>query len=278
MDLECTKLPDSMPFRYLIQDRGHDFWVSSMAGVSEEEMPGKIATLRVEDELVSEVFTHCYFKTSNKIKSDANAITDEFGLGLRKKRVTSQDVAGCVFVLINKNEETLLSKRRAALSPCDKKLSSEERLRRTQMQFYVTSVDAIMITAKAWKSSFWLTSFTEVGAEEAKKKIAVLNIEGKLAFERFAKCMIAEVPDCQRATETISKTCGLGLRKSAVRTFRNCEKKGSVALLFSEQACSEAAASAAPEKLSASPSDAVAKRLKFTPSPKLLEKLSNSSR
>lgn len=231
MAIECTKMPDSMPFRFLVQDRGNDFWVSSLAGVSKEEMPDRMASLRVEDELVSEVFTHCYFKISSKIKSDANAITDEFGLGLRKKRVTSHDVPGCVFVLVNKNEETLLSRRRAELSSSDRRLSPEERLRRTQMQFDVSSLDALMKEAKACKSNFWLTSYSEAGAEESKKRVVTMSVEGTLAPERFSKCILVEVPDCQKATEKIIGACGLGLRKSAVRSRG---KKGSVALLFSE--------------------------------------------
>merc|ERR1719464_1985758 len=81
--------------------------------------------------LAPEVFSHCFYRGSHDIKTAADAITDKVGLGLRKCRVRSKNVSGCVFILINKNGESALSKQRAELSADDRKLSTEERLRRT---------------------------------------------------------------------------------------------------------------------------------------------------
>merc|ERR1719464_94927 len=64
-------------------------------------MNDKLVSLRVEGSLAMEEFSHCYVSQSVDIKSDANALIDKFGLGLRKKRIHSHSTAGCVFVLVN---------------------------------------------------------------------------------------------------------------------------------------------------------------------------------
>merc|ERR1719428_1407168 len=110
----------------VLKDRGHDFWVSCLAGVTVEELPDKLGSIRVEGELVGDVFTHVYCKSTDNIKRDADAIVTDFGLGLRKKRVMSHPVPGCVYVLINNRCETALSKRKALLPSNDKRLSAEE--------------------------------------------------------------------------------------------------------------------------------------------------------
>ncbi len=64
----CVFVPSVEELRPQLQGRGTDFWVGSLADVSREELPAKIATMRVEDMLVSDVFTQCFACTTRDIK------------------------------------------------------------------------------------------------------------------------------------------------------------------------------------------------------------------
>merc|ERR550532_2130944 len=96
--------------------------------------------MRVEDHLAIEVFSHCYVAQSVDVKRDVNAVIDKFGLGLRKKRVNSQPSAGCVFVLVNHGGPSSIMQKRAVLPAHDRKLSTEERVKRTSLRFEVVDM------------------------------------------------------------------------------------------------------------------------------------------
>jgi len=232
MSLECVKMPDWMKFSGILKARGTDFWISSLAGVSVEEMPDKLQTYRVEDDLAADLFTHCYFQRSDDIKAGTDAIIDEFGLGLRRKRVMSKSVPGCIFAFVTKSGgASVLQQRRNELASDDKRLSAEERLRRTDLKFDVLDVSAMRAEAKRCPLGFWLTSYTGTGLDDCKKKVVTTNIEGKPAAENFARCLVTEVKDCRKATEWLTTQLGLGLRKSAVRSRA---ESGCVALLLAK--------------------------------------------
>jgi len=197
---------------------GQDFFMSCLADVSSAEFPHKVRTLRVEDTLASEVFTHCYYKWSKDIKTDAEAVVESCGLGLRKKGVRSKNVPGCVFVFVSEPGPSVLLQQRAELSADDRKLSAEERVRRTSMKLDVAGMDHLIAEAKRHPGKFWLTSWTATSVEEAKKKAVCSQIEGQLATQCFTRCLFAEVSNCQDATLRVTGMCGLGMRRSAVRS------------------------------------------------------------
>jgi len=68
--------------------------------VSPHGMKIKIATEKIENKDAATVFDTCYVAASRDIKADANKLLDDYSLGLRKKKVTSKNVAGCVYILL----------------------------------------------------------------------------------------------------------------------------------------------------------------------------------
>jgi len=229
MPLECIKVPNFMGLHGVVKTRGHDFWIGCLAGITEDELPDRMISFQVEKELAADIFSHCYYQASDDIKGTTNSIIDEFGLGLRKKRTTSLSVPGCVYVFVNNAGPTLLSQRRATLGNTDTALSSEERLRRTQLQFCTTTEEsALRQEAETYRRNFWLTCFCDLDARAARKRVVTMKVEGNNASERFSHCMLHEVKDCHSVTERLTMICGLGLRSGAVRSRTG---PGCVALL-----------------------------------------------
>merc|ERR1712048_1332320 len=113
MSLTCTKIPPWMKWSNLVKNRNNDFWLSSLADVSEEDLPDKMKTYRVEESIAGDIFSQCYYRHSKDIKTDADSIVDEVGLGLRKSRVKSKSASGCVFILVKNDGPSLLFQQKA---------------------------------------------------------------------------------------------------------------------------------------------------------------------
>eukprot|EP00927_Polykrikos_kofoidii_P070326 TRINITY_DN6643_c0_g2_i1.p1 TRINITY_DN6643_c0_g2~~TRINITY_DN6643_c0_g2_i1.p1 ORF type:complete len:418 (+),score=65.47 TRINITY_DN6643_c0_g2_i1:119-1372(+) len=229
MPLQSFAMPSSKDFRDIMKDRGHDFWVSCAANATMQEMQGCINSVRVEGELASEIFSHCYIKEADDIRGAANELFDEFGLGLRRKRINGSPAKGCIFVFVNNGGLSVLGRWRESMDSKDKRLSTEERVRREQHMFEVSSMVEIEREMSRANHQFWLTSYTGVDAETCKKRLVTCTVEGQLALERFGRCLITEVQDCQKATERLTTRKGLGLRKAMVRSKFG---RGCVALLL----------------------------------------------
>merc|ERR1712048_1447404 len=60
--------------------------------------------------------------------------------------------------------------------------------------------------------------WSDCNVDQGKRKAVCLDVEGQLATQRFKRCLLVEVEDGKAATTRISSACGLGLRKSAVRS------------------------------------------------------------
>jgi len=150
--------------------------------------------------------------------ADADSIVDEFGLGLRKKRVMSKAAPGSVFILINASEQTIIAKGKASLSSTDKSLSAEARLRKSPLQFDVAPLDHLIAEAKLHRSSFYVSSRSDANIEDCKKKIVTMVVDETPVSERFSRCLITEVENCHFATERVAAACGLGLRRGNVNS------------------------------------------------------------
>lgn len=195
-----------------------DHWVSCLAEVSAHEFPEKCQTFRVEDQLVSDIFTHCYYCDCKDVKSESYALLSEIGLGLRRKMVRTKNMRGVMFGFMKEKGVTLLSKGRDQLDVTDKKLSAQERVKRTAMSFDVCSIEHVFAEAKRHPGGFWLTANTGIlDVEKAKEKAVTTTCDGEHALVRFRRCLIVESADCQKDTLRISKSCGHGLRNSNVR-------------------------------------------------------------
>lgn len=213
----CLIVPSVEELRPVLQGRGTDFWVGSLADVSTADLPPRFATMRIEESLASEAFDCVFACASNDIKSDANSLIDEFGLGLRKTRSRSKEVPGCVFVLVSQDGPSALRKKYDGLQSTDKRLSTEERVRRTRLAFDIVPQSRLNAEAGHGKP-FWLTAYTDLDAEACKKKVVSLSIEGFSAEDRFRRALIAEVKDCAVATDYITDRYGLSERAQRVRS------------------------------------------------------------
>lgn len=231
MPLQFSFVDDWKDLRSVLPRDGHDFWVGSLASVYATAIPDKLQSARIEDLFVEESgYTHCYIAKSSDVKADANRLMDEFGLGMRKKRAGgAAGQPGSIWALVSRNGPSVLSRRRAGLSGNDKALSTEERVRRTNLQFAKVSLQQMCVHAQASKDEFYLTAYSDVGAEACKKKVVTINLDGTMASELFAVCLLAETKNCKVATEHINLNCGLGCRSNAVRAR---QKAGCVVLML----------------------------------------------
>lgn len=228
--LRCKLLRSHEDFAAVLQDRGHDFWVSALASVGMDEFEERVQSTTVGTTLASDVFTDCYYAWSRNIKADADAVIQRFGLGLRKTRVRSKDLPGTVFVLVNKNGPTQLMEERADLHDTDTRLSAEERLRRTTMQMRSCTL-AQMMREGLRNKEFWLTAMTGIlDEEDAKKKVVTMTVDGKPSTERFTACLLSQSSNIYGDCTNFTQRCGLGLRRSAVRAK---SEPGFLALLMS---------------------------------------------
>lgn len=180
--------------------------------------------------MVSDIFTDCYLMESADAKLDADSLMDEVGLGLRKSKVKVKNLYGVIFAFVDNRGPSVLMAERADLSAGDRKLSTEERLRRTTMEMTVTCMDLVKSELKrASKLSFWVTAWQGCSGEEAKKKAVAADMEGRKAVERFERCFLVEVPCCSLACLQLTSIFGLGQRKQMPRAR---EAPGAVAVFF----------------------------------------------
>eukprot|EP00927_Polykrikos_kofoidii_P041694 TRINITY_DN35535_c0_g1_i1.p1 TRINITY_DN35535_c0_g1~~TRINITY_DN35535_c0_g1_i1.p1 ORF type:complete len:401 (+),score=55.46 TRINITY_DN35535_c0_g1_i1:139-1341(+) len=236
MPTECIKMSASMQFRDILHDRGHDFWVGFQSNVSADETVERMHVYRVEGELVSDIFSHCYVKEASDVRKEAIAILDEFGSGLRRKRALTPSVPGCIFVFVNEGGPSVLSRWYSSMDDKDRRLSAEERVRRERHMFEIVSLVEMEKEMSRNKNNFWLTSYSFIDAETCKRRVVTSSVEGQNACERFSRCLITEVADCHKATERLSIRKGLGLRKNAVRSKFG---QGCLALLLTSPASSK---------------------------------------
>lgn len=217
MSLNCVRVQGAADLTERIRKFCPDHWVSCIADISCVEFPDKSHTLRVEDRLANELFSHCYYCESNDIRGEVDAILREIGLGLRRKNVRSKSVFGVIYAMVSENGYNPIRQEREVCAPTDKKQSTEDRLRRTNCQMDVVPLEHLVSECKRHPSNFWLTAFSGTDTEEAKKKVVTTTIDGDLATNRFQRALIVAAPDCQQGTLKVTNFCGLGLRNSAVR-------------------------------------------------------------
>jgi len=246
--LQILEVRDVERLHQLIETKGkaNDWYVSAFVGVIASCSADKIRMARVEDELIGDTFTECMVISVNDVKEVCNTITDRHGLGLRKTRVKSDARPGCVYVCVNEHGPTTIFKNREGLDSSDRRLSTEERVRRTSLQMKVVG-ENILSAAFAHacnKRTAWLTAVQLVDAEECKKRIVVTTIDGMLAEETFECALIAEVPNCWQSTERLTNKHGLGSRTSKVRSKH---EHGCVVLFLKQAPKGALQAASAPE-------------------------------
>lgn len=230
----CIKLKRYHDFVDLLKKKDNDFWISSLADVTSGELPDRVPAYRVQEALACENFSTCYYTSSADIKADAEALISLVGLGLRKNKVKSKNVPGCIFALVQEDgpsgirfqrehleasDRRLPTEERIRRTACDRKLPTEERVLRGEMHVEVIAdMDKMMQQAKRISpKNFFLTCFGGCDALEAKKKSVSCNVEGKHAASTFNRALIVEVPDCCMASSLFTGAFGLGMRKTFVR-------------------------------------------------------------
>jgi len=219
-------------FDRILKSRQNDFWVGSLVNIKPVEMYDKMFSYRVEDRLVYEIFSHCFFMESQDVKRDADSLLDKFGLGLRKCKIRSKNSPGCIFAFINQSGMTTLRKERLELADHDRKLSGEERVRRTTMLLTVSTMESALAAGKQ-TNKFWATSWSDTNVEDVKKKAVCALFEGVCCTQRFSECLLVEVSDLSEAVNQLRNKCGMGLRK---KPFTCKAGPGIVAVFFEKVA------------------------------------------
>lgn len=258
--LQILEVRDVERLHHLIETKGkaNDWYVSAFVGVIASCSTDRIRVARIEGELIGDTFTECMVISVNNVKEVCNAITDRHGLGLRKSRVKSDAKPGCVYVCVNEHGPTTIFKNREGLDSSDRRLSTEERVRRSSLQMEVAD-ENILSAAFALacnKRTAWLTAVQLVDAEECKKRVVVTTIDGKLAEETFECALIAEVPNCRQSTERLTNKHGLGSRTSIVRSKH---EHGCVVLFLKQAPTWDLRAASAPETPSPLPTPRASK-------------------
>lgn len=219
----------------IVRRHGNDHWIGTLAGDDPYDVEQKLTTMQVRSSRASEVFTHCYILRCDDIKDSANNLVDEFGLGLRHSRSHSAAVSGCLYLLVNVDGPTVLLKEAENLGSTDRKLSAEQRLRKTPIHFEEASLAKFSEVASAHKAKFWLTAFSGVDVDMCKKRVCTTAIEGDPVEEHFRCCYILPTDNCKDTTTRIEAAFGVGARRGAVRARH---ESGCVILLLKNKPAS----------------------------------------
>ena len=199
---------------------GHDFWLGSLAGVDHWECENAVMTLKCEDLPARQVFTVCYTAKSKNIKADADAFMAHHGLGLRRRRVGSKPVPGCLFLLLRPEGDSALHVRQKKLiesvDSLEHRLSSEARLRRTKFHIVEIKTESLRDQVRR-EDHFWLSSLQADDLEKAKKGVITSQVGGEPLENLFSHCFIARSENCKADCLRFKSFCGLGMRKSNVR-------------------------------------------------------------
>eukprot|EP00397_Hematodinium_sp_SG-2012_P016529 GEMP01016866.1.p1 GENE.GEMP01016866.1~~GEMP01016866.1.p1 ORF type:complete len:496 (+),score=88.73 GEMP01016866.1:260-1747(+) len=202
-----------------IEDRGHDFWIGTYADCDHFDCRMRCQnSLTCEDLRAEDVFTHCYTLVCGDIKASSNVLFSRFGLGLRRKRVNSKAVNGCMYLLINRDCETDLHRRRARISNYDSsyRLSTEAKMRNSSLVFTVVDKAGFMqVLAKT--KAFWLSSFSNMTTDAAPKQIMCTHIEGKPPEKLFSHCYLMPSANCRTDCDGLNRIYGFGVRQNRVR-------------------------------------------------------------
>jgi len=237
----------------LLQDRGAgrglndftDFWVGTLAGVDYLDMKCRCENhLAVHEYPVREIFTHAYILETNDIKTAANTLLDQFGLGLRKKRVLSKAEKGCVFLLLNNNGKTpYLAQREGA--GLESRNSGEFRRRALDgIVHFVTLEDRDEFLAlPKMNLAFWAGCVMTTSMAEAENFIANINVDTKKIEYLFSHCYLHRSQNCRKDCDDIFNRYGNGLRQRIVTSAR--EQPGIVFLLIATKSPQVQAAEAA---------------------------------
>jgi len=230
--IACVRLDEVDQLRRVIKEQGHDFWLSCLAEGAHVSLIKTLETMKCDGVPAAESFTHCYVAPCEDIKVTANELLDELGLGLRRKRVHSNPGPGYVFALVNLESFSLLCKKNMALAATDKRLSTEERLRRSALRFEEVSLEGLMKKATEYQLSFWLTTFSEVDIKEARKRVVCAKMDKVYASDRFSKCFLHGTRNLLKSCQKLVNTCGMGLRKNKIHSSK---RPGVMVLLITEK-------------------------------------------
>eukprot|EP00397_Hematodinium_sp_SG-2012_P059570 GEMP01076532.1.p1 GENE.GEMP01076532.1~~GEMP01076532.1.p1 ORF type:complete len:314 (+),score=69.72 GEMP01076532.1:85-1026(+) len=217
--LQVSKLETLDEMSALIEDRGHDFWVGTYADCDHFDCMTRCQNSLVCDDMrADEVFTHGYTLTCSDIKTSSNVLFSRFGLGLRRKRVGSKDTDGCMYLLINKDGETALHRRRSRIANDDPRyrLSSEVKLRNTTLVFTHVDKRGFMQTLAKTKA-FWLSAFSNITSKDAPKQVMNTTVEGKSPEKLFSHCYLMDSANCRADCDEFYKNFGFGVRQNRVR-------------------------------------------------------------
>jgi len=204
--------------REQIKKNAPDYWVSCLAEGAHVSLELALWKMHTDKMLARECFTHCYLAESEGIKEDANKLIDEFGLGLRTKRVHSNNGPGYVFVLVNEEGVSALAQRNSVLDVTDTRLSTEERLRRSGMQFFKVKFESLLMKASEFRGHFWFTTFAKVGARDCMKRVVASKLGQDYAIEKYDQCWIYEAGNMADALKQLIAACGYGLRTHSIHT------------------------------------------------------------
>lgn len=238
-DLKVVKVRDVNEVSAVLTGRGHDFWITVLTERNYRACKEALQNVRLRHdaghrEYAHEVFSHAYVLSVPRPKAVANSIMDTFGLGLRKCRMRcSKRAAGWVAVLVRIDGESTLARAVRAVPDDSRRLSGDERLRRSHVTFDITSVEGLGQAAAASSGRFLLTAFSICAAQECCRRVVTSQWH-----EDFSRCLIAEVPNCREAAASFEARYGSGARNNLVRAR---SRSGCLALLLRPR---EAAAAA----------------------------------
>lgn len=224
----------------LLQERGAgrgigaftDYWVGTLAGVDYVDMKCKCENhLSVDEYLVRDIFTHAYILETDDIKSTGNALLDQFGLGLRKKRIVSKAEKGCVFLLLNNTgQSAYLTKRQGA--GLESRNSGEFRRRALDgIVHFVTMEDRDeFLLLPKMNLAFWSGCVMTTSMAEAENYIANITVDQKKIEYLFSHVYLHHSQNCQKDCDEIVRRYGNGLRQRVVTAAK--ERPGIVFLLI----------------------------------------------
>lgn len=141
------------------------------------------------------------------------------------------------------------------LNDSEYKLSSEERLRRSQLEFRVVELKQFMAVMSRARDQHWLSAYSGLDATECQKRVITTMIDGQPPDMHYQRCYVSEVGCCKTEANRLVDTYGMGLRRMRVRARAD---KGCITVLLTKQLFKTVGLEIAPS-LSAGPSSALKK-------------------
>eukprot|EP00929_Paragymnodinium_shiwhaense_P040837 TRINITY_DN21258_c0_g1_i1.p1 TRINITY_DN21258_c0_g1~~TRINITY_DN21258_c0_g1_i1.p1 ORF type:complete len:1041 (+),score=338.51 TRINITY_DN21258_c0_g1_i1:113-3235(+) len=213
--MKYVKVTKKKVFKKMLKPHGNDFWLSCLSDNKSISLKDRVQIATIMGKRATEVFTHCIIWRVKNMRAAAQQLAESRGMGLRKTKLqAATEGPGRLFAFVKDSGFSEVSKSISAMDANDKRLSVEERVRRSTIVFKVVTEEQLLNIARQpkHKDKGWLTTFTKIWPEACKGRVVGMKINGESVDKTFKSCLIAGVENCWQAARKMERDVGTSLR------------------------------------------------------------------